>query len=71
MRYANAPDLSMMDPGDAAYAQPFMVAYNALVKCRNLGVTVDAESLDLETLNALHDIQEKLDEMSANKPKER
>lgn len=61
----------MMAPEDAAYAQPFMVAYNTLVKCRNLGLAVDATSLDLETLNALHDIQEKLDEMAANKPKER
>jgi hypothetical protein len=60
-----------MEPEDAAYAQPFLVAYNALVKCRNLGVTIEAGSLDLETLNALHDIQEKLDEMAANKPKER
>lgn len=56
-----------MEPEDLETAYPFMNAYTALMQCKNLGLTISADAFDLDTVEALHTIQQTIDETQSKK----
>lgn len=53
-----------LDPAEEAEVLPYLGAYQYLVKCRNLGIQINATDLDIEMLDALHTIFETIQEIN-------
>ncbi len=64
-----APLETGLDPHETAIAYPYMSAYSALVRCKNLGLTLDATQYDLDLIECLHIIQETVEETASKKGK--
>jgi hypothetical protein len=58
-----------LEPDEAAEAYPFLNAYQLYVKCKNLGININASDLDPEVLDALHTILETIEDLKSKSKK--
>ena len=56
-----------LDPGELTQAYPTIQAYQHIMKCKALGLTLDASQFDVTTIDKVYAFYSKVHEVEMNK----